>query len=52
MIQIYADGVITYDSRLEAYDLQGLTVTTGLNKGGPVTRPMGRIPATGQSWRS
>lgn len=34
MIQIYADGVITYDSRLEAYDLQGLTVTTGLNKGG------------------
>ena len=34
MIQIYADGVLTYDSRLEAYDLQGLTVTTGLNKGG------------------
>lgn len=34
MIQIYADGVVTYDSRLEAYDLQGLTVTTGLNKGG------------------
>lgn len=34
MIQIYADGVLTYDSRLETYDLQGLTITTGLNKGG------------------
>lgn len=34
MIQVYADGILAYDSRLEAYDLQGLTVTTGLNKGG------------------
>jgi hypothetical protein len=34
MIQIYADGALVYDSRLEEYDLQGLTVTTGLNKGG------------------
>ena len=34
MIQIFADGVLTYDSRLEDYDLQGLKVTTGLNKGG------------------
>ena len=34
MIQIYADGVLTYDSRLEEYDLQGLRVTRGLNKGG------------------
>jgi hypothetical protein len=34
MIQIYADGVITYDSRLEEYNLYGLTITTGLNKGG------------------
>lgn len=34
MIQIYADGVIAYDSRLEDYDLLGLTVTTGINKGG------------------
>ena len=34
MIQIFADGVLTYDSRLESHDLAGLTVTTGLNKGG------------------
>lgn len=34
MIQIYADGVLTYDSRLEEYDLQGLRITTSLNKGG------------------
>ena len=34
MIQIYADGVLTYDSRLEDYDLLELKVTTGLNKGG------------------
>ena len=34
MIQIMADGVLAYDSRLEDYDLQGLTVTRGLNKGG------------------
>ena len=38
MIQIYADGVLTYDSRLKEagkdYTLLGLKVTTGLNKGG------------------
>ena len=34
MIQIYADGALTYDSRLEEYDLQGLRITTSLNKGG------------------
>lgn len=34
MIQLYADGVLAYDSRLEDYDLQGLKVTGGLNKGG------------------
>lgn len=34
MIQIYADGVLTYDSRVESYDLVGLTITTGLNIGG------------------
>ena len=34
MIQVYADGVLAYDSRLEEYDLLGLAVTTGLNKGG------------------
>jgi phage minor structural protein len=34
MIQVYADGVLAYDNRLETYDLQGLTITTGLNKAG------------------
>lgn len=34
MIQIYTDNVLTYDSRLEGYELVGLTVTTALNKGG------------------
>lgn len=34
MIQIYADGVLAYDSRLEDYNLMGLKVTTGINKGG------------------
>jgi hypothetical protein len=34
MIQVYADGVLSYDNRLEEYDLQGLKVTSGLNKGG------------------
>lgn len=43
MIQIYADGVLTYDSRVEEWDLIGLTVTTGLNKGGTaeITMPVG-----------
>lgn len=34
MIQAYADGALFYDSRLEDHALLGLTVTTGLNKGG------------------
>ena len=34
MIQVYADNALVYDSRLEDYGLLGLTVTTGLNKGG------------------
>jgi len=34
MIQVYTDGVLAYDNRLEAYALQGLTITTALNKGG------------------
>ena len=34
MIQVYADGALVYDSRLESYDLVGLKVTTGLNVGG------------------
>ena len=34
MIQVYADKSLVYDSRLEGHGLLGLTVTTGLNKGG------------------
>lgn len=34
MIQVFADGALAYDSRLESYDLAGLTVTRGLNIGG------------------
>ena len=34
MIKIYADGVLTYDSRLEEYDLVGLNIKTVLGKGG------------------
>ena len=30
MIQVYTDGVLAYDNRLEAYALQGLTITTAL----------------------
>ena len=43
MIQIYADGILAYDSRLENYDLIGLKVTTGLNVGGTaeITMPPG-----------
>jgi phage minor structural protein len=43
MIQIYADDVLAYDSRLEDYDLLQLPVTTALNKGGTaeITMPAG-----------
>lgn len=43
MIQVYADGVLAYDSRLENYDLAGLSVTKGLNTGGTaeITMPYG-----------
>lgn len=34
MIQVYADDVLVYDSRLETLDLDGLRITTGLNIGG------------------
>lgn len=34
MLQLYADGAVVYDSRLEDYTLLGLRTTTGLNKGG------------------
>lgn len=49
MIQIYTDGVLVYDSRLEAYDLQGLKITRGLNKGGTAEIAMPAIhPAYGR----
>ena len=43
MIQVYADDTLVYDSRLEEYDLIGLTVTTGLNVGGTasIVMPLG-----------
>ena len=34
MTQIYANGELTYDSRVEDYDLLGLKLNAGLNKGG------------------
>lgn len=34
MIQIFADGQMVYDSRLEDYALEGLTVNGAVNKGG------------------
>lgn len=34
MLQLYADGAVVYDSRLEEHALLGLKTTTGLNKGG------------------
>lgn len=40
MIQILADNVLAYDSRLEDYDLQALMVTRGLNKGGTASITM------------
>lgn len=33
-LQLFADGILTYDSRVEEYALEGLKTTTGLNKGG------------------
>lgn len=40
MIQVYADDLLAYDSRLEDYALLDLTVTTGLNKGGTASITM------------
>ena len=40
MIQVYADGRLVYDSRLDDYKLLGLTVTAGLNKSGTATLVM------------
>ena len=34
MWQVYADGRLVYDTRLEDYTLLGLEITTGLNKSG------------------
>lgn len=42
MIQIYADDALIYDSRVEEHDLIGLTITTGLNKGGTAEITMPR----------
>ena len=43
MIQVYADGALVYDSRLDGSELAGLTVTTGLNVGGTasIVMPLG-----------
>jgi hypothetical protein len=37
---MHIDGVLSYDSRLEDYDLQALKVKTALNKGGTATITM------------
>lgn len=37
MVQVYADGTLVYDSRLEEPPLLGLTVTLALNKSGTAT---------------
>ena len=37
MIQLYVDGELTYDSRIEATALLGLQAQLGLNKGGAAT---------------
>lgn len=39
-VQVYADGVTVYDSRLDDYKLLALTSTTGLNVGGTATITM------------
>lgn len=43
MIQVYADEVLAYDSRLESYDLVSLKVTNGLDIGGTasIVMPVG-----------
>ena len=40
MIQVYADGALVYDSRLEDYALLGLTVTAGVDVAGTATITM------------
>lgn len=42
MIQIIADDILAYDSRLDEYDLVSLPVTIGLNKGGTANIVMPR----------
>lgn len=34
MVQLYADGVVVYAPFIDGYELQGLTATVGVNKGG------------------
>lgn len=40
MIQVYSNGSITYDSRLQEYKLLALSYTAGLNKAGTATITM------------
>lgn len=42
MIQIFTDGALAYDSRVEHYALEGLQITTGLNVGGTATITLNR----------
>lgn len=49
MIQITVDGVLAYDSSLDDYDINGLTRTGGLNKGGTAVITM---PAKHPAYKS
>ena len=40
IVQVYADDVLAYDSRLEDYSLLALQVTNALNKAGTATIKM------------
>ena len=40
MIEVYADGALVYDSRLDTHSLLGLSYTGGLNKSGTATIAM------------
>ena len=39
-VQVYADEILAYDSRLEDYNLLALQVSNGLNKAGTATIKM------------
>ena len=40
MIQVYADDLLIYDSRLDSHRLLALDLTTGVNKSGTATFTM------------